>query len=161
MRKTLFIISLMSIHYMYAGDKFIDELDVAWDKLKKTISSGDFRSFKSSYHRDAVLVNGISNKCYPIKRAFDGWKKGFMDTKAGLLDANLELKFSRRVFDSSTAHETGMFHYYTIDKQGKQTDAYVYFESLWIKKQNKWFMIMENQVSRANREEWDKFKSII
>ena len=25
MRKTLFIISLMSIHYMYAGDKFIDE----------------------------------------------------------------------------------------------------------------------------------------
>ena len=46
MRKTIFIIILMSIQYMYAGDKFIDELDVAWEKLKKTISSGDFRSFK-------------------------------------------------------------------------------------------------------------------
>ena len=161
MRKTLFIISLISIQYMYAGDKILDEIDIAWDKLKKTISSGDFRSFKSAYHRDAVLVNGISNKCYPIKKAFDGWRQGFMDTKAGVLDANLELKFSRRVFDISTAHETGIFHYYTIDKQGKQTDAYVHFESLWIKKQNKWFMLMENQISRADKEGWDKFKSII
>ena len=161
MRKIIFIISLISIQYMYAEDKVIDEIDIAWNKLKKTISRGDFRSFKSSYHRDAVLVNGISNKCYPIKKAFDGWKQGFVDTKAGVLDANLELKFSRRVFDSSTAHETGIFHYYTIDKQGKQTDAYIHFESLWIKKQSKWFMIMENQVSRSNKEEWDKFKSII
>jgi len=161
MRKTLFIISLISIQYMYAGDKILDEIDIAWDKLKKTISSGDFRSFKSAYHRDAVLVNGISNKCYPIKKAFDGWKQGFMDTKSGILNANLELKISSRIFDKSTAHEAGIFHYYTIDKQGIQTDAYVHFESLWIKKQNKWFMMMENQVSRSNKEEWNKFKSII
>ena len=161
MRKTLFIIILMSIQCIYAEDKVIDEIDIAWSKLKNTISIGDFRSFKSAYHRDAILVNGISNKCYPIKKAFDGWKQGFMDTKAGLLDANLELKFSRRVFDISTAHETGIFHYYTIDEQGKQTHTYVHFESLWIKKQNKWFMLMENQVSTADKVEWDKFKSII
>ena len=157
MRKTLFIISLISIQYMYAEDKVIDEIDTAWNKLKKTISSGDFRSFKSAYHRDAVLVNGISNKCYPIKKAFSGWKQGFMDTKAGVLDANLELKFSRRIFDSSTAHEVGIFHYYTIDKDGKQTDAYVHFESLWIKKHSRWVMMMENQISRTNKEEWDSF----
>ena len=161
MRKTLFIISLISIQYMYAGDKILDEIDIAWGKIKNTISSGDFRSFKSSYHRDAVLVNGISNKCYPIRKAFDGWKQGFMDTKAGVLDANLELKFSRRVFDSSTAHEIGIFHYYTINKEGKKTDSYVHFESLWIKKQNKWFILMENQISRKDKEEWDKFKSVI
>jgi len=161
MRKTLFIISLITIQFMYAEDKVLNEIDTAWDKLKNTISSGDFRSFKSAYHRDAVLVNGISNKCYPIKKAFDGWEQGFMDTKAGILNANLDLKFSRRIFDKSTAHEIGIFHYYTIDKKGVQTDSYVHFESLWIKKQSKWFMIMENQVSRSNKEEWNKFKSII
>ena len=31
------------------------ELDTAWQKLKKTISKGDLRSFKSIYHRDAIL----------------------------------------------------------------------------------------------------------
>ena len=159
MRKFFVIITIISIQYMYAGDKILDEIDIAWGKIKNTISSGDFRSFKSLYHRDAVLVNGISNKCYPIKKAFDGWKNGFLDTKAGILDANLELKFTRRVFDSSTAHEIGIFHYYTINKEGKQTDSYVHFESLWIKKQHKWFMLMENQISRTDKEEWDKFKS--
>jgi len=41
-------------------DDVTDELDAAWDKLKTTVSKGDFRSFKSVYHRDAILVNGIS-----------------------------------------------------------------------------------------------------
>jgi len=146
---------------MYAGDKILDEIDIAWDKIKNTISNGDFRSFKSAYHRDAVLVNGISNKCYPIKKAFNEWKQGFMDTKAGILNASLELKFSRRIFDKSTAHEIGLFHYYTISKDGEQTDTYVHFESLWVKKQNKWFMLMENQKSKTDKEEWDKITSTI
>ncbi len=44
MRKTIFIIILMSIQYMYAGDRVIDELDIAWTNLKKTISSGEVTS---------------------------------------------------------------------------------------------------------------------
>ena len=82
---------------------------------------------------------------------------GFYGHKKGFIDADLELKFSRRIFDSSTAHEVGIFHYYTIDKDGKQTDAYVHFESLWVKKHSRWVMMMENQISRTNKEEWDSF----
>ena len=161
MRKFFVIITIISTQLIYAEDSVLGGIDRAWDKIKATITKGDFRSFKSSYHRDAILVNGISKKCYPIKTALDGWKQGFDDTKEGSMDANLELKFSQRIFDSSTAHETGIFHYYTIDKKGVQTDTYVHFESLWIKKQNKWFMMMENQISRSDKEEWDKFKSVI
>ena len=61
MRKFFVIITIISIQYMYAGDKILDEIDIAWGKIKNTISSGDFRSFKSLYHSDSVLVNGISN----------------------------------------------------------------------------------------------------
>lgn len=161
MRKFLIIIIIISSQLIYSEDNVLGEIDRAWDKIKDTITKGDFRSLKSSYHRDAILVNGISKKCYPIKTALDGWKQGFDDTKAGSMDANLELKFSQRIFDSSTAHETGIFHYYTINKEGKQTDSYVYFESLWIKKQRKWFMLMENQKSKTNKEEWDNFKRSI
>ena len=140
---------------MYADDKILNELDIAWDKIKNTISSGDFRSFKSVYHRDAVLVNGISNKSYPIKKAFGGWKQGFMDTKAGLLDANLELKFSRRIFDSSTAHETGIFVYSYTDPEGNQKQDYIHFQALLLKGGGGWKIMMEYQKSKATREEWE------
>ena len=134
------------------------ELDSAWQKLKKTISKGDFRSFKSVYHRDAIFVNGISKKSYPIKNAFEGWKQGFDDTKSGIISAHLDVRFSQRLYDNFSAHETGIFHYYTINKEGKQSDSYVHFESLWVKKNNKWLMIMEYQKSRTDKDEWDVLK---
>ena len=159
MKKAIFIIFMFLIQFNYASDNVISEIDKAWDKIKISINKGDFRSFKAYYHRDAVFVNGISNKSYPIKNAFDGWKQGFMDTKKGLIDADLELKFSRRIFGKFTAHEIGIFHYYTIDKSGKQTDAYVHFEALWFKKHGRWVMMMENQNSRSDKEEWNRFIS--
>ena len=155
MKKAIFVFCIFFVSFGYSNDNVISDIDKTWDKMKISISSGDFRSFKTYYHRDAVFVNGISNKSYPIKNAFDVWKQGFLDTKKGLIDANLELKFSHRIFDSSTAHEVGIFHYYTIDKDGKQTDAYVHFESLWVKKHSRWVMMMENQISRSNKQEWD------
>ena len=134
------------------------ELDTAWEKLKKSISKGDFRSFKSVYHRDAIFVNGISKNTYPIKNAFEGWKQGFDDTKSGIINAHLDVRFSHRLYDNSSAHETGIFHYYTINKYGKQSDSYIHFESLWVKKNNKWLMIMENQKSRTYKDEWNELE---
>ena len=105
------------------------------------------------------MVNGIKDSTYSIRNAFDTWEQGFKDTKAGIIDADLELKFSRRVYDNDTAHETGIFHYYTIKESGERTDSFIHFEALWIKKQNKWIMLMENQISRASKSEWDSFNS--
>ncbi len=152
------LITLLSIQPVWATENVPDELDAAWEKIKKTISDGNFHSFKTAYHRDAVLVNGITNKSYPIKNAFSGWKQGFDDTKSGEISAHLKIKFSQRQFDNSSAHETGIFHYYTIDKEGQQSHSYVHFESLWVKKNNKWLMIMEYQKSRTDKSEWDKLK---
>ena len=75
MKKAIFIILIVLIQFNYANDNIINEIDKAWDKMKNCINSGDFRSFKTYYHRDAVFVNGISNKSYPIRNAFDEWKQ--------------------------------------------------------------------------------------
>jgi len=157
MRKLFIITLFLSLKSIWADD-VIDELDTAWDKLKATVSKGDFRSFKSVYHQDAILVNGITHKSYPIKDAFTGWKQGFEDTKSGIISAHVDVKFSQRLTDNTTAHETGIFHYYTIDKDGKQNDSYVHFESLWMKNNNKWLMMMEYQKSRTDAVVWDEFK---
>ena len=134
------------------------ELDSAWKILKNTISMGDFRSFKSVYHQDAIFVNGISKKTYPMENAFEGWKQGFDDTKSGIIRAHLDVRFSQRLYDKSSAHEIGIFHYYTINKDGKQSDSYVHFESLWVKKNNKWLMTMEYQKSRTDKDEWNELQ---
>ena len=157
MRKLFILTLFLSIQSIWADD-VTDQLDSAWGKLKTTVSKGDFRSFKSVYHRDAILVNGISKKSYPIKDAFAGWEQGFEDTKSGIISAHVDVKFSQRLYDQTSAHEAGIFHYYTIDKEGKQNDSYIYFESLWIKKNNKWFMMMEYQKSRTDKVEWDEFE---
>ena len=157
MKKLLIITLFLFVQSAWAKDDVNDELDAAWDKIKMTISNGDFHLFKSVYHRDAILVNGISKKSYPIKDAFAGWEQEFEDTKSGIISAHVDVKFSQRLTDKTSAHETGIFHYYTIDKEGKQNDSYVHFESLWIKKNIKWFMMMEYQKSRTDKVEWDEF----
>ena len=155
MRRICLLIVLLFIQFIYAQDIIINELDAAWKKLENTVSTGDFHSFKSVYHQDAVLVNGITKNSYPIKNAFEGWEKGFIDTKSEEIIANLDVKFSERLFDEFTAHETGIFHYYTINKNGDKNDTYVHFESLWVKKNNKWKMVMEYQKSRTTETEWN------
>ena len=155
MRRICLLIVLLFIQFIYAQDIIINELDAAWKKLENTVSTGDFRSFKSVYHQDAVLVNGITKNSYPIKNAFEGWEKGFIDTKSEEIIANLDVKFSERLFDEFTAHETGIFHYYTINKNGDKNDTYVHFESLWVKKNNKWKMVMEYQKSSTTETEWN------
>ena len=155
MRQAYVLIVFLLIQSIYADGDIINELDAAWEKLEQTVSTGNFRSFKSVYHHDAVLVNGITKNSYPINKAFEGWEQGFADTKSEIIIANLDVKFSERLFDDFTAHETGIFHYYTINKNGDKDDTYVHFESLWIKKNNKWKMIMEYQKSRTTEAEWN------
>ena len=155
MKQIYGLMVILLIQSVYAEDNVINELNAAWNKLEQTVSNGDFRSFKSVYHRDAVLVNGISKSSYPIKKAFEGWLQGFTDTKSGEITAHLDVKFSERIFDEFSAHETGVFHYYTINKKGQQSDTYVHFESLWVKKNNRWIMMMEYQKSRSDETEWN------
>ena len=155
MKQIYGLMVILLIQSVYAEDNVINELNAAWDKLEQTVSNGDFRTFKSIYHRDAVLVNGISKSSYPIKKAFEGWQQGFTDTKSGEITAHLDVKFSERIFDEFSAHETGVFHYYTINKKGQQSDTYVHFESLWVKKNNRWIMMMEYQKSRSDETEWN------
>ena len=155
MKQIYGLMVILLIQSVYAEDNVINELNAAWNKLEQTVSNGAFRSFKSVYHRDAVLVNGISKSSYPIKKAFEGWQQGFTDTKSGEITAHLDVKFSERIFDEFSAHETGVFHYYTINKKGQQSDTYVHFESLWVKKNNRWIMMMEYQKSRSDETEWN------
>ena len=95
MKQLYVLIVFLLTHFIYAENNSINELNSAWDKLEQTVLNGDFRSFKSVYHRDAVLVNGITKSSYPIKKAFEGWKEISKEERIVLLEKLLEIYKTR------------------------------------------------------------------
>lgn len=129
-------------------------LDAFWAELSRTVVEGDFEGYSATYHEDAVLVSVLSRTSYPITQALEDWKQGFDDTEAGTIKANVEFRFTQRISDATTAHETGIFHYSALDADGQGSDQYVHFEALLVNKGG-WKMVMEYQKAMATPEEWE------
>ena len=136
----------------------IEQLDAYWDALSQTVKDGNFEGYESLYHPDAVIVFAVGqNKTsVPISKAMENWKQGFLDTQSGKVSANVEFRFSQRIGNETTAHETGIFHYQSKNSDGELTaDSYIHFEMLFVKMNGQWLSTMEYQKSQATKEEWD------
>lgn len=132
----------------------IGELDKYWAASAATVAAGDIKAYRKTFHKDAVVVSEISGSCYPIAQAFERWQAGFEDTKKGKIKAKVEFRFSKRIGDETTAHESGIFHYSTATQTGKTTSAYIYFDALLVKKDGRWLAMMEMHKSKATEEQW-------
>lgn len=131
------------------------ELNAYWAEVSKAVRTGDFEAYKATCHDEGVLVSGSQKTTYPLSKALAGWKQGFLDTKEGKMKANVEFRFSRRLGDDTTAHETGIFRYSTVDANGERANHYVNFEGLLLKKNKKWMILMEYQKSTATKTQWN------
>ena len=139
----------------------IQELDKYWETLAKTVSEGDFEGYRKGYHKDAVIIfaSGKNKSSLSIEKALAGWKKGFLDTKNGKNKSHVAFRFSQRIGDATTAHETGIFVYSTSDIDGKNKKQYpTHFEMLFVKKKGKWLGIMEYQKATATMRQWNALK---
>lgn len=139
----------------------ISELNHYWAELSRTVREGDFEGYKATYHKDAVCVftTGQKKVSSPIDVQLELWKPGFTDTKAGRTRNNVEFRFSQRVGSPTTAHETGIFYFTSLDKDGKViSGGSVHFGCLLVKRNGQWLTLMEYQKSRATKEEWDAVK---
>lgn len=141
----------------YSASLRIAELDHFWNELAKTVREGDLEGYASGYHDDAVVVFGTKSSV-PIEVALKSWEQGFLDTKAGKAKSDVEFRFSQRLGDATTAHETGMFYFTLADDSGKTQKHYANFEALLVKKDGSWKCIMEYQKSPATPEEWEALK---
>jgi hypothetical protein len=139
----------------------IVELNQYWSELSRTVREGDFEGYKATYHPDAVCVFTTGKKKFssPIEAQLATWKSGFVNAKAGKTKDNVEFRFSQRVGDATTAHETGIFYFTSLDKDGKVlSQGAVHFESLLVKRNGKWLAMMEYQKTKATQTEWDALK---
>ncbi|WP_400078121.1 hypothetical protein [Winogradskyella sp. R77965] len=139
----------------------IAELDRYWERLNKTVIEGDFEGNKNCFHKDAVVVfaSGKNKISVPISKALEYWKGGFKNTREGKTKVNIEIRFSQRIGDETTAHETGMFIYSSTDTTTKITNKFIIpFEMVLVKLDNQWFALMEHQKPFATQKEWDALK---
>ena len=133
------------------------QLDKFWSEIQAAVRNGDYERYKATCHPSGVLVSGAKKTSYPLSKALAGWKQGFLDTKSGKMKANVEFKFTQRWGDETTAHETGIFHYWTVDANGTRKDDYAHFEALLVK-ENGWRTLMEYQKAPASENEWENLK---
>lgn len=136
-------------------------LDELYNEISRTVKEGDFEGYAATYHEDAVVVYTTRGReaSISIEKALDNWKSGFIDTKKGLNTSAVQFRFSKRLADETSAFDQGIFHYTSIDKEGKSlADVYVFFEMLLVKKEGQWLILMEYQQSVASQEEWMELK---
>ena len=137
-----------------SSQSVLEELDAYWAEVSRTVAEGDFEDYAAAYHPDAVLVFASSSQSVPLQQALDGWKSGFDATASGAMKASVAFRFSQRLVSETTAWEKGIFHYQSENDQGT-SGAMVHFTALSIKKDGRWLMLMENQMSEATQAEWD------
>jgi len=139
----------------------IAELNHYWKEVSRTVREGDFEGYTATYHPDAVCVftTGKNKRTAPLDVQLVLWKKDFVDTKAGKTKNNVEFRFTQRVGDATSAHDTGVFYFTSVDKDGKVlSSGAVHFESLLVKRNGAWLAMMEYQKAKATQEEWDALK---
>ena len=134
------------------------ELDAYWAEVSRAVKEGDFEAYKATCHAEGVLVSGSKQNSQPLSAALARWKKDFVATKAGEIKASVQFRFSQRLGDGTTAHETGVFYYRVVDSEGRGKDSYIHFEGLLVKKKGKWKILMEYQKSKATLEAWKALK---
>ena len=154
---TLAVLSGCSTGLQRDDSSRIKELDAYWAEVSRCVKEGDFAGYKATCHKDGVIVSGSSNKAYPLSKALERWEPDFTDAKSGKTKTNVEFRFSKRLGNSTTAHETGMVLYTKVDANGTITKDYINLEALLIKR-GKWKIMMDHQKSEGTEKEWNKLK---
>ena len=136
----------------------VKQLDAYWAEVSRAVAAGDFAGYAATCDTEGVLVSGVKKSCTPLAEALKRWKKDFDATKSGEMKASVQFKFSQRLNDGTTAHESGIFLYTATGADGKETRAYVHFEALLLKREDGWKIVMEHQKSNATEAEFDALR---
>jgi ketosteroid isomerase-like protein len=154
--KVILILALLFSSSLFADDPArLKQLDAYWAEVSKAVGTGDFAAYEATCHPEGVLVSGSKKTSSPLADALKRWKKEFDATKSGEMKASVEFRFSQRLGDATTAHETGMFLYTATGADGKETREYIQFEALLLQRDGRWKIVMEYQKSKGTRADYE------
>lgn len=155
MKAILALLLLSSFALLADESARLKQLDAYWAEVSRAVGSGDFAAYEATCHPEGVLVSGTRKTSSPLADALKRWRKDFDATKSGEMKAGVDFKFSQRLGDATTAHETGMFRYTATSADGKETREYIHFEALLVNRDGRWKIVMEYQKSKGTRAEYE------
>lgn len=125
-----------------------------WNVIIDTVKSDDIVGMSKTYHPNAVLVTPRDSQ--PIKPTLERWGRDMVTNKARGTTATVEFRFKLRQDGTTTAFESGIFKYTTIDKAGVSAPGYYPFEQLLVKIDGRWRILMERQGAPVTEADWAK-----
>ena len=128
-----------------------------WNVIIETVERDDIVRMGSTYGPHAVLVTPRGTQ--PIAAALDRWGRDMATNKAKGVKATVAFRFTLRQDGVTTAFETGIFKYTTVDAAGVSQAGYYPFENLLVKIDGRWRILMERQLGAVTAVEWAKLTS--
>lgn len=125
-----------------------------WAVVSATVAVGDAVGMGRTYHPDAILVN--ATKTASIAETMVRWTAGMDKARREGGRSTVAFRFTRRQDDASTAFESGIFKLTDFDRAGAATVAFIPFEMLLVKKDGKWRILMERQLTAVDEAAWSK-----
>ena len=133
----------------------LEELDAFWDLLSNSVGSGDFDTFRTTCHPDAVLISGRRGRSEPLANALVRWERDFENTRDGRVAADASFRWAARYGDTSTAFETGILRFVSQPAGEEPNQELIHFEAVLVKGDDGWQILTEYQKGLATQEEWD------
>ncbi|MSR01500.1 MAG: nuclear transport factor 2 family protein [Gemmatimonadetes bacterium] len=150
----LALVSLVALS-LPAGSPTSAEIDAqVWSAVAASVVAGDIVAMGRTYHPAAVLVSNTGTK--PIATTLADWGKDMVTAKKDGVRATVELRFDKRQDDATTAFEIGAFKYTTTDRAGKQTPSIRRMETLLVKTNGRWQIVMERQLDAITEAAWNQ-----
>ena len=128
-----------------------------WKPLIESVLNIDYPLMASKYHPSAIMVfeKGQGNTKTATKY-LENVKEGFKikNKNPNTTPTYFKLRFSKRLDQSETAYETGIFMFDKV-VNGVRKKNYTEFQFLLLKENGEWLVMMENQLERKTEEEWN------
>ncbi len=126
--------------------------DQVWAVISRTVEEDDIQGMAAVYHPDAVLVS--EKGTVPIADQLGKWGRDMEAQKLAGTRASVQFTFDLRQDGLATAFQTGVFRYATQTQSEPEQVVYVRFESLLVKKDGKWLVVMERQLGLVDEADW-------
>jgi len=157
LRYTITLILCFTASVAFSDQETSQQIDQdTWDVISQAVANADIEAMAATYHPDAVVVSG--NETVSIKSALSKWAEGMKQAAENGSTASVSFRFAMRQDDEKTAFETGIFKYSAIDSSGTETIMFMGFETLLVKKENRWLFVMERQLNETDKASWEALR---
>ena len=135
------------------------EIDELWARVAQSVATGDPDLYMSTYHPDAIFVSQRRGITRTIVEDVEANREVWAETADGRAVRSVEFRFTERLHNENSAHETGIFRYASTEADGVERAVLIHFQAALVRKDGEWLQLLELQTTDATEAEWEAVRS--